>query len=127
MAPPSAVLIYDGDCGICTASVRLLQRAGCRAEMVTSRRWALDRPADAERAARAVLLVTEDGSTSEAEAAVSEALRRCRRPLPWLGALIELPGMQWVAGRVYRWVADHRTAISTRLGLTACAVPDPEP
>jgi predicted DCC family thiol-disulfide oxidoreductase YuxK len=118
------ILVYDGDCGICQRSVRLLERVGCRVEPVASRQWLRTHPEDAERCASMVLLVSADGPILEAEHAVAGALRRSRRPLPWLGALIELPGIRSLAGCAYRLVAAHRTRISTALGLRACAIDD---
>jgi len=120
--PPT--LVYDGDCGICDASVRLLRRARCDATMVTSRTWVLDHPEHAEAATTSVLLVADDGTVLEGEVAVAAVLRRCRRPLPWLGAALGLPLVRVAAHHVYRLVADHRTRLSALVGLRACAVPD---
>lgn len=119
-----STLIYDGDCGICQASVDLLARAGCRAEVVPSHEWLRTHPQHAERASSSVLLVGPDGDVIEGEHAVAAALRLCRRPLPWLGALIEAPGIHLLARRAYRLVADHRTRVSRTLGLTACSIRD---
>jgi predicted DCC family thiol-disulfide oxidoreductase YuxK len=117
-------LVYDGDCGICQASIDLLARFGCRAVPVTSVEWLLDHPADAERCETSVLLVDADGRVTTAEHAVAGALRLCRRPGPWLATLIELPGLHLFARLAYRFVADRRTRISQALGLTACSLPD---
>lgn len=118
-------LVYDGDCGICQASIDLLARAGCRAVPVTSREWLVGHPADAERCEASVLLVDEHGRVTTAEHAVAGALRLSRRPGPWLATLIELPGLHLLARLAYRFVADRRSRISRALGLTACALPDP--
>jgi predicted DCC family thiol-disulfide oxidoreductase YuxK len=120
-------LVYDGDCGICQASTRLLERAGCVAVMVPSREWVRTHPEDAVRAETSVLLVSPDGTTIEAEHAVAGALRLSRQPLPLVGWFIELPGARVVAHRVYRVVATHRRRLSTTLGLTACALPGASP
>jgi predicted DCC family thiol-disulfide oxidoreductase YuxK len=119
-----STLVYDGDCGICQASVGLLARAGCRAVAVPSHQWLCTHPDLAERAAASVLLIDADGTVLEAEHAVAGALGSCRRPVPWLGALIELPGVRLVARRIYRLVAPHRPRISRALGLTACTIGD---
>ena len=119
--------MYDGDCGICAASTRLLQRAGCVAVMVPSYDWIRSHPADAARTETSVLLVSPDGTTLEAERAVAGALRLSRWPLPWLGAFIELPGVRPVAHRAYTLVATHRRRLSTMLGLQACALPSTGP
>ena len=92
--------------------------------MVTSREWTATHPEDADRCADAVVLVRDDGSSLEAELAVAEALRLSRPPLPLAGAMIAAPVVRVVAGHVYRFVAAHRTRISSTLGLRACALPE---
>jgi len=120
-------LVYDGDCGICRAAVRLVDRLGCRAVPVPSQEWLRTHPEDAERCASSVLLVSSDGTSLESEQAVAGVLRRSRWPGPWLAAVIELPGVRTVAHHLYRYVAEHRTRISAALGMTACAVDDHPP
>lgn len=123
----STTLVYDGDCGICEASTRLLERVGCVAVPVPSHEWLRSHPDDAARAETSVLLVYPDGTTLEAERAVAGALRLSRQPLPLLAEFIELPGVRFVAHRIYTLVAAHRRRLSTMLGLRACALPDPRP
>lgn len=119
----TATLIYDGDCGICEASVGILGRLGCRAEMVPSNQWLRTHPDDADRCADAVVLVTDDGRVLEAERAVAGALRLSNGPAPIAGRVIDAPGVRPLAGLVYRRVAANRTRLSAALGLDACAVP----
>lgn len=123
----ATTLVYDGDCGICTASVRWLARRGCRAEMVPSGRWVADHPADAARCATSVVLVDGDGRSCEAEEAVAGALATCRGPLPWVGRLLVAPGVRLASHAAYRLVAAHRARISGWLGMTACALPEQAP
>lgn len=120
-------LVYDGDCGICDASVRFLSRQRVAVHMVPSRTWLLDHPDDAARTAAAVLFVDTDGSELDGERAIAAVLRRGRAPLPWAGAVIDAPGVRHLSAWVYRLVADHRAWLSSRLGLTACAIPDRGP
>lgn len=122
-----ATLVYDGDCGICDASVRLLALIRCRATAVTSRQWLVTHPDDAGRCASAVLLVTADGTRLEAEHAVAEALQLSRWPGPWLGRLIERPGIRVATRSLYRLVAANRARLSHALGLRACALADEPP
>jgi predicted DCC family thiol-disulfide oxidoreductase YuxK len=122
MAP---TLVYDGDCGICTASVGFLRRSGCTAELVTSREWTVSHPGDAGLAAGSVVLVEADGTRRVEEAAVAGALRRSSAPWPTLGSIIDAPVLRVLARGVYRFVARHRTRISSMLGMRACALPDP--
>jgi predicted DCC family thiol-disulfide oxidoreductase YuxK len=117
-----STLVYDGDCGICQKSVELLARIGARVEPVPSHLWLVDHPEDAERTTTIVLLVGPDGRVAEAEHAVAGTLRLARRPAPWLGALIEVPGIHLLARHAYRLVAANRARISRSLGLKACAL-----
>lgn len=119
----TATLVYDGDCGICQASVDVLVRLGCRAAMVPSHDWLRTHPDDADRCAEAVVLVTEDGTVLEAERAVAGALRLSREPGPIAGRVIDAPGVRRLAGLVYRRVAANRTRLSAAFGLDTCAVP----
>jgi predicted DCC family thiol-disulfide oxidoreductase YuxK len=118
------ILVFDGDCGICSASVGFLRRAGCTARMVTSQEWTASHPEDTARVAEAVVVVTPDGRRLEAQLGVAEALRLSSRPWPAIGAVIAAPGIRVVAGWVYRLVARNRTRLSSMVGLNACALPD---
>lgn len=119
-----AVLVYDGDCGICEASVRLLVRAKCRATPIPSQAWLLEHPDDELRCAAAALLVTDD-AVLEGEHAVAGALRLSAWPGPWLGRLIDAPGVRILARHVYRLVARNRARISSAFGLQACTLEHP--
>ncbi|WP_404383855.1 DUF393 domain-containing protein [Knoellia locipacati] len=124
MARP--VLVYDGDCGICTKLSRL----------VTTRLRA--RPTDfavtayqdadlatlgltEEQCDAALQWVGADGRISSAEDAVARALLSSRMPLRPLGALLRVPGMHSLAGVVYRWVARNRHRLPG--GTPACSMP----
>lgn len=120
------LLIYDGECGFCRATVR----------------WALERDEEGriearpfqdedalraagvtrEQARRAAWLVAEDGRRWRGAEATAHTLKL----LPgwrWAGRLLLLPGVRWVARRVYRWVADHRGLMSRLTGLTGEGLP----
>lgn len=119
--PRRPVLVYDGDCGFCTACVRVV------------RRWM--RPdADAvawqdaelgalgvtrEHAAYEVLWVTPAGRVYGGAHAVAKLLLRAGGGWSPLGAVLLLPGVRWVARGVYRAVADRRGRLP---GGTACGV-----
>jgi predicted DCC family thiol-disulfide oxidoreductase YuxK len=73
----------------------------------------------------ALQYVDADGQVYAAELAVSRLLRASR---PWArpaGIVIGLPGIRWVAGFVYRWVARNRSRLPG--GTPACAVPPRSP
>jgi predicted DCC family thiol-disulfide oxidoreductase YuxK len=67
--------------------------------------------------------VTADGVVQGGAAAVNAALAFIwwAKPLTWL---YHLPGMKWIEGKVYRWVADNRYKMPG--GTAECAVPNKE-
>ena len=110
--PTSAVVVFDGHCGMCTRSARLLTRLDRRGalELVASQApGVLDRTGVTESEAEvAAWTVAPDGTRSAVLAAIALALavgRGARWPtLPW-----RLPLAPWVLDRVYQFVADHRS------------------
>jgi predicted DCC family thiol-disulfide oxidoreductase YuxK len=118
----TATLVYDGDCGICQASVGLLERAGSTATAVPSWQWVEEHPEHADLCLTTVLFVGADGSVAVEEAAVAAALATTRAPLRWLAPLLRAPGLRWVGCHAYRLVARHRTRISAAVGMRACGV-----
>lgn len=117
---PRWLVVYDGDCGFCRATVRWALRRD-RRDRLRARPFqepgvleetGIDR-ADAERA---VFLVAPDGrrwSGADASARVLQLLPR------WslLGRFLALPGVVHLARRAYRWIADHRSLASRVTGL----------
>lgn len=76
-----------------------------------------------EQCSDSLYLVAPDGQRWNRARGVFRLLTRLDFPLPLLGWIGLLPPLLWIATPLYRWVARHRTEISLRLGLTACAVP----
>jgi predicted DCC family thiol-disulfide oxidoreductase YuxK len=68
--------------------------------------------------------VDVDGRTQAGHCAVASVLRASRRPWPVLGRAMLLPGVSWVAARVYGWVAANRHRLPG--GTPACALPPEE-
>jgi predicted DCC family thiol-disulfide oxidoreductase YuxK len=110
-APPAATLVFDGDCGMCTRSVRLLRRLDRtgRVEVLAAQvegvreRTGLT-VAETEAAA---WTVSERGDRVGGARAIALAIAVARGAswplLPW-----RVPGLPWVLDRVYRFVAEHR-------------------
>jgi predicted DCC family thiol-disulfide oxidoreductase YuxK len=118
----TSTLVYDGDCGICQASVDLLARAGSTAASVPSWQWVVDHPEHAELCTTTVLFVDADGSVAVEEAAVAAVLRTTRAPLRWLAPVVTAPGLRVLTRATYRAVSRHRARLSTAIGRDACAV-----
>ena len=109
--PGSAVVVFDGHCGMCTRSARLLTRLDRREalELVASQApGVLDRTGVTEHEAEVAAWTVAPGGTKVGGArAIALALavgRGARWPvLPW-----KLPLAPWVLDRIYQFVADHR-------------------
>ncbi len=119
---PRPVLVYDGDCGFCTACVRFARRR-VRPDADTTAWQDADLAAlgvTADRAGREVLWVTPVGAVHGGAQAVARLLLRAGGVWAPLGAVLTLPGARWIAAAVYRVVADHRGRLPG--GTAACAV-----
>ena len=120
-------VIYDGDCGICTRLAGFVRRRlRPDAEVRASRELALEEGlgrygvTEAE-CAEALQYVTADGRAYAAQDAVARMLLASR---PWwrpAGLVLLLPGVNALAGVVYRWVARNRYRLPG--ASDACAVP----
>ncbi len=115
------VLLYDGDCGFCTTCVRVLERIGPDADIVA---WQLADLAELgiteEQAADAVQWVQIDGTVRSGHEAIAAALITAGGIWKITGRTVLLPGISWMAAKVYRLVADNRYRLPG--GTPACAV-----
>ncbi|MFH8882063.1 thiol-disulfide oxidoreductase DCC family protein [Streptomyces californicus] len=120
---PASVLVYDGDCAFCTASVNFLTRWVRPKGTVTPWQFA-DLNAlgtTQERAEHEVLWISPLGAVHGGAQAVAKVLLSAGGGWAWLGGLLTLPPVRWVAHGVYRLVAANRTRLPG--GLPACALP----
>ncbi|MBS2964551.1 DUF393 domain-containing protein [Actinocrinis puniceicyclus] len=117
-------LVFDGDCGFCTASVHVLER-WCRPEVRFVPWQRLDLAAHRltrEQVTTSVqwLPVTADAPIRSGAAAVARVLLRSRRPWRPLGALMLMPPISWLAAAAYKVISANRYRLP---GSTpACAV-----
>lgn len=115
----NAVVVYDGDCGICEASSRWITKHVPKVEVVSHYAYGLS-------SIGAVWFVTDDGRL-EGAAAVSAILKRAEsRLFRLLGVFIALPVMGVLAQLVYLAVAHNRSRISRLIGVKACGLPGPD-
>lgn len=113
------VLVYDGDCAFCTTSARILKRIGPDAEIVAWQLTDLDALGITEaEAAEAVQWVRVDGTACSGHEAIAAALGSAGGVARIAGRAIVLPGVAWIAARVYRLVADNRHRLPG--GTPAC-------
>jgi predicted DCC family thiol-disulfide oxidoreductase YuxK len=118
----SSVLVFDGDCGFCTASARFIERYVHPPARVVAWQRADLAEIGLTRAecVEAVQWVGADGRRGAGPVAVGYLLRAA--PLGWkpLGWLLLLPPVRWLAWPVYRWIARHRHQLPG--GSPACAL-----
>ncbi|MEU7427964.1 DUF393 domain-containing protein [Streptomyces sp. NPDC040750] len=122
------VLVFDGDCGFCTASVSFAQRWIKPRCDVTSRQCArLDAlGVSRERAEYEALWITPAGTVYGGARAVAKLLSSARGGWAVLGAVLQLAPIRWAAHGIYRVIAHNRHRLPG--GTPACALPaDREP
>lgn len=117
------LLVYDGDCGFCTASVRFIERRIKPACEVTAWQFTdLDALGVTPlRAQHEALWVTPAGTVHGGAQAVAKALLSAGGGWGILGGSLLTFPVQWPAHLVYRLIADHRHRLPGSTG--ACAVP----
>lgn len=124
---PAATLLYDGDCGICSRLSRTVTTTVRRDPgdfIVTAYQDVDDLAAlglTALQCDEALQWVSDSGRVSSAQDAVARVLLAGRPALRPLGAVILLPGVNALAGAVYRWVALNRHRLPG--GTPACSLP----
>ncbi|MEQ1701337.1 MAG: DUF393 domain-containing protein [Ilumatobacteraceae bacterium] len=117
------LLVFDGDCAFCSSSVRAGQRWIKRMPTAQPYQFIELEPLGltAERCNAAVQYVAADRRVYSAHDAVIMLLRASGRGWWLLGSLMRLPGIHWLSGVVYRWVARNRHRLPG--GTAACALP----
>ncbi|MDO8361776.1 MAG: DUF393 domain-containing protein [Actinomycetota bacterium] len=120
------VLIFDGDCAFCSSCVRTAQRLLGRMPEVQPYQLEGDEGLaalglTAEQCRQAVQYVARDRQVYAAHDAVSALLLAAGKGWWLLGALLRVPGVHWLSGVAYRWVARHRHRLPG--GTAACALP----
>jgi predicted DCC family thiol-disulfide oxidoreductase YuxK len=121
------IVLYDGDCSLCTFQMRLLTWLdwfnALQLIPITHPLAAQIAPQiDREALLEAIHCITPEGRVYRG----ARALRfvGMRLPLFVLVALVMwIPGVIWIAEHVYQWVARHRKFLSRIFGCKdACAV-----
>ncbi|MCQ0025554.1 DUF393 domain-containing protein [Streptomyces somaliensis DSM 40738] len=117
------VLVYDGDCGFCSTSVRFAERYVRPRCTVTPWQFAdlEELGVTRRRAEHEALWVTPAGTVYGGSRAVARLLLSAPGGWPVLGAVLTLPLVRWAAHGVYRLVAANRHRMPG--GTAACALP----
>lgn len=125
---PKAVVLFDGDCGFCQRSVRILQRLDwlgkldCRNARDPAVWPAAEQPLLMERMLEEMHVVTPDGSRTHAGFSAFRWMSWRMPPTIPLAPLLYVPGMLWLGNRVYRWIARNRYSLIP-CDNGACQVP----
>lgn len=116
--PDADVVVYDGQCGICTAQVRKLPWWDCQQKLAylslhdpeVARRWP---DLSQERLLQEMAIVGRDGHLYWGPEAVRYLTRRLRRMWPAM-LLTYFPGSMLLWRPLYRWVARNRYRLSAK-------------
>jgi predicted DCC family thiol-disulfide oxidoreductase YuxK len=111
-----AVLIYDGNCPVCGATVDWIRENARKGRFEYLPCQSLEReerfPLIREAVCMdAMQLVLPDGTVLAGEKALPEILKRLKRYGP-LSSFFKLPGAEGVSRSFYRWFADRRYHIA---------------
>lgn len=128
-APNLPVLVFDGDCGFCTASARWVERRLPASSGASVEPWqALDlkalrlTPTDV---ATAAWWIEPGGAKRRGAQAIAASLRAVGGAWGVIGRVLRVPPVSWLAAAVYAVVARNRHRLP---GATdACRVPPPPP
>jgi len=122
----STTMLYDADCGICTAAAAWLMRRARPGELQAKPLQTAILPGFPDLS-QTLHVVKPDGSVLTGSRAVLAAART----VPKWGAVARLADNRAghaVLEPVYRWIARHRRGIGQALGIKqVCAVPETRP
>jgi predicted DCC family thiol-disulfide oxidoreductase YuxK len=111
-----AIVVYDGDCGICEKCAVWIRRRAPQVEVKSHFDHGLQH-IDA-------VLFESQGQQFSGAPAVSKILLSCKsRLLRFIGHFMRLYVIRNIAAIVYSLVARNRARISRMFGLTACGIP----
>lgn len=116
------MVLYDADCGFCTASAAWLRRWGATAAITPLQ--AHDFGAlgvDADRVLRELPAVLDSGEVVYGASAIREALATGPWWMRGAAAALRFPPLTALANPVYRWVAANRHRLPG--GTASCALP----
>jgi predicted DCC family thiol-disulfide oxidoreductase YuxK len=123
MTPPMPALLFDGDCGFCSTSARLIVTwIKPKAAVIALQNADLEAYGIPRKTAEAsIQFVEADGRVSAAGRAIAAMLRRAGPFWRTVAAVMALPGVSWLVEVVYRFVAKHRYQLPG--GTPACKLP----
>ena len=122
-------IVYDGDCGICSAGIAVLRARCARADvafvasqsLAAREREAIEAQAGAGIFDRSVVLAADGRITTGARAVNAALALVFPRTAPLLAIVGGIAPLVAIEEAAYRLFARHRRALSRALGFTACA------
>lgn len=110
---PAGTLVYDGDCGFCTATARWVQRRlSDEYRVIPSQRADLDALGLTEHdVARSAWWIGHDGTRWDEHLSIAGALSAMSGPWPTVGRFLSAGLISPLARFTYRLVADNRYRI----------------
>jgi predicted DCC family thiol-disulfide oxidoreductase YuxK len=109
------IVVYDGDCGICQASARWIERHISEVRVVSHYEYGVEELGS-------VWFIDEHQSYEGAEAVARVLLSSHTVWIRLAGRVMLLPVVRTIAHGVYRVIAYNRRHISRLLRMNACAV-----
>ncbi|TWU28582.1 thiol-disulfide oxidoreductase DCC family protein [Bythopirellula polymerisocia] len=114
--PDADVVVYDGDCRICTAQVKKLPWWDCQGKLAylslhdpqVQARWP---DLTHERLMQEMCIVDHNGNRHWGPEAVRYLTLRLRR-LWWASPPLHFPGSMLIWRPIYRWIAKNRYRLS---------------
>ncbi len=123
----SDLLIFDGDCGICTYSSELVLRNSINSILEVKPFQILNLSElhpdlNEDKTSKSLYLLTNDGKMYNRSKGVFETMKRMKGYYKPLGYILSNPIIVFLANPIYDWVSRNRTKISVRFGLNACNI-----
>lgn len=119
----SPLILFDADCGFCSASARLLSRWGAGGEYVAMQTVDLVAlSVDPARAQRELPAVQTDGTVVYGASAIAVSLAAGPRWMRGVAAVMAWPVVSTCSSIVYRFIASHRHQLFA--GSDQCRVPE---
>jgi predicted DCC family thiol-disulfide oxidoreductase YuxK len=120
------VLLYDGQCGFCKASVSRLAVLDVFGQVQLQDFYAAGdlsalHPALTQERCRSEMVLIEPGGRLSGGFGAFQRLCARLVMLKAFAPLVHLPGAAWIGSAVYRWVASHRYLLWPRANQCAVA------
>jgi predicted DCC family thiol-disulfide oxidoreductase YuxK len=123
----SDLLIFDGDCGICTFLSEYVQKHSDPRKLEVEPYQVLNLSQlhpelNEEKTSKSLFLLTGNNVLFNRSKGVFEVMKRMSGAYRFFGILLSNPIVVFLTNPIYDWVSKNRTKISVRFGLNACNI-----